>query len=389
MSGHSKWNNIKRKKEKADGAKAKIFTKIGRELAVAVKEGGSADPAANSRLRDAIAKAKAANVPNDNIDRIIKKAAGDGNSDNYENITYEGYGPSGVAVIVETLTDNRNRTAADVRHAFDKFGGNLGTTGCVSFMFNKKGVIVIEKEGLDEDTVMTDALEAGAADFAADEDVFEITTEPDDFSGVREDLEKKGYEFVSADVEMVPDTYTTITDEDTIVKMQKMLDLLEDNDDVQNVWHNWDAPEEEEEEYMSVRLLPKKQQSLLLSPPCEISAGGYNREKSERKGECYATPHRPAGFHPAGDRPAALLGGGDHCPPGRLRPPVRWKNFSHLVLRAQHPHPFELRVRHDAPGGQGAGVLLGGQQLRRQGGERCRHHPHDFRLRRHRRHAPL
>ena len=198
MSGHSKWNNIKRKKEKADGAKAKIFTKIGRELAVAVKEGGSADPAANSRLRDAIAKAKAANVPNDNIDRIIKKAAGDGNNDNYENVTYEGYGPSGVAVIVEALTDNRNRTAADVRHAFDKFGGNLGTTGCVSFMFNKKGVIVIEKEGLDEDTVMSDALEAGASDFAADEDVFEITTEPDDFSGVREDLEKKGYEFVSA-----------------------------------------------------------------------------------------------------------------------------------------------------------------------------------------------
>ena len=226
MSGHSKWNNIKRKKEKADGAKAKIFTKIGRELAVAVKEGGSADPAANSRLRDAIAKAKAANVPNDNIDRIIKKAAGEGNNDNFENVTYEGYGPSGVAVIVEALTDNRNRTAADVR----------------------KGVIVIEKEGLDEDTVMSDALEAGASDFAADEDVFEITTEPDDFSGVREDLEKKGYEFVSADVEMVPDTYTTITDEDTIVKMQKMLDLLEDNDDVQNVWHNWDAPEEEEEE---------------------------------------------------------------------------------------------------------------------------------------------
>ena len=225
MSGHSKWNNIKRKKEKADGAKAKVFTKIGRELAVAVKEGGSADPAANSRLRDAIAKAKAANVPNDNIDRIIKKAAGEGNNDNYENVTYEGYGPNGVAVIVEALTDNRNRTAADVRHAFDKFGGNLGTTGCVSFMFNKKGVIVIEREGLDEDTVMSDALEAGASDFAADED-----------------------EFVSADVEMVPDTYTKIDDEEVIVKMQKMLDLLEDNDDVQDVWHNWDAPEEEEEE---------------------------------------------------------------------------------------------------------------------------------------------
>lgn len=242
MSGHSKWNNIKRKKEKADGAKAKVFTKIGRELAVAVKEGGSGDPAANSRLRDCIAKAKAANVPNDNIDRIIKRAMGDGNADNYENITYEGYGPSGVAVIVETLTDNRNRTAADVRHAFDKYGGNLGTTGCVSFMFKEKGVIVVEREGLDEDTVMADALEAGASDFAADEDVFEISTEPADFSGVREDLEKKGYEFVSAEVEMVPDTYTAITDEETVIKMQKMLDLLEDNDDVQNVWHNWENP---------------------------------------------------------------------------------------------------------------------------------------------------
>lgn len=240
MSGHSKWNNIKRKKEKADGAKAKIFTKIGRELAVAVKEGGSGDPAANSRLRDCIAKAKAANVPNDNIDRIIKRAMGDGNADNYENITYEGYGPCGVAVIVETLTDNRNRTAADVRHAFDKYGGNLGTTGCVSFMFKEKGVIVVEREDLDEDTVMADALEAGASDFAADGDVFEISTEPSDFSGVREDLEKKGYEFVSAEVEMVPDTYTSIADEDTVIKMQKMLDLLEDNDDVQNVWHNWE-----------------------------------------------------------------------------------------------------------------------------------------------------
>lgn len=248
MSGHSKWNNIKRKKEKADGAKAKIFTKIGRELAVAVKEGGSGDPAANSRLRDCIAKAKAANVPNDNIDRIIKRAMGDGNADNYENITYEGYGPCGVAVIVETLTDNRNRTAADVRHAFDKYGGNLGTTGCVSFMFKEKGVIVVEREDLDEDTVMADALEAGASDFAAEGDVFEISTEPSDFSGVREDLEKKGYEFVSAEVEMVPDTYTTIADEDTVIKMQKMLDLLEDNDDVQNVWHNWDAPEDDEEE---------------------------------------------------------------------------------------------------------------------------------------------
>ena len=205
-------------------------------------------PAANSRLRDCIAKAKAANVPNDNIERIIKKAAGEGNANSFEDVTYEGYGPSGVAVIVEALTDNRNRTAADVRHAFDKFGGNLGTTGCVSFMFNKKGVIVVEREGLDEDTVMSDALEAGASDFAADGDVFEISTDPADFSGVREDLESKGYTFVSAEVEMVPDTYTKIEDPEVVIKMQKMLDLLEDNDDVQNVWHNWDEPEEDEEE---------------------------------------------------------------------------------------------------------------------------------------------
>lgn len=247
MSGHSKWNNIKRKKEKTDGAKAKIFTKIGRELAVAVKEGGSADPAANSRLKDCIAKAKANNVPNDNIERIIKKAAGDGDGNSYEECIYEGYGPCGVAVIVETLTDNRNRTAGDVRHAFDKYGGNLGTSGCVGFMFKKKGVLVIEREDQDEDTLMADALEAGAADFSADEDVFEITTEPGDFGGVREDLEAKGYAFVSAEVEMVPDTYAKIDDPDLVVKMQKMLDILEDNDDVQNVWHNWDEPEEDEE----------------------------------------------------------------------------------------------------------------------------------------------
>ena len=248
MSGHSKWNNIKRKKEKTDGARAKIFTKIGRELAVAVKEGGSADPAANSKLKDVIAKAKANNVPNDNIERIIKKAAGEGNSNAYESITYEGYGPAGVAVIVECLTDNRNRTAGDVRHYFDKFGGNLGTTGCVYFMFNEKGVIVLEREGLDEDTVMSDALEAGASDFQADEDVFEIYTEPSDFSGVRDDLEAKGYSFVSAEVEMVPDTYTDLTDPDQIFKMQKLIDALEDNDDVQQVWHNWNEPEEEDED---------------------------------------------------------------------------------------------------------------------------------------------
>ena len=245
MSGHSKWNNIKRKKEKTDGQKAKIFTKIGREIAVAVKEGGSADPNANSKLKDCIAKAKANNVPNDNIERIIKKAAGDGNADNYEALQYEGYGPSGIAVIVETLTDNRNRTAGEMRHYFDKNGGNLGQTGCVSFMFNKKGVLAIEAAGLDEDKVMEDALEAGAADFNADGDVFEITTEPDDFSGVMEDLTAKGYQFVSADVEMVPDVYNTIDDEESRTKMEKLLDMLEDNDDVQNVWHNWERPEED------------------------------------------------------------------------------------------------------------------------------------------------
>ncbi|WP_457942814.1 YebC/PmpR family DNA-binding transcriptional regulator [Caproiciproducens sp. LBM24188] len=247
MSGHSKWNNIKRKKEKTDGAKAKIFTKIGRELAVAVKEGGSGDPNVNSKLKDCIAKAKAANVPNENIERIIKRAAGDGDDTKYENITYEGYGPNGVAVIVETLTDNRNRTAGDVRHYFDKFGGNLGTNGCVSFLFQQKGVIVIEKEGYEEDKVMEDCLEAGASDFQADEDVFEIYTEPDDFSGVLSDLEAKNYEFVSAQVEMVPTTYTTLTDPDSALKMQKLLDALEDNDDVQNVWHNWDNPNADED----------------------------------------------------------------------------------------------------------------------------------------------
>lgn len=245
MSGHSKWNNIKRKKEKTDGQRAKIFTKIGRELAVAVKEGGSADPAANSKLKDAIAKAKANNVPNENIERVIKKAAGEG-GENYEALQYEGYGPSGIAVIVETLTDNRNRTAGDIRHYFDKYGGNLGQSGCVSFMFNQKGVLAIEAEGLDEDTVMEDALEAGALDFATDGDVFEITTEPDDFSAVRDTLEAKGYEFVSAEVEMVPDVYTAITDPELVIKMEKLLDVLDDNDDVQNVWHNWDRPEEDE-----------------------------------------------------------------------------------------------------------------------------------------------
>ena len=240
MSGHSKWNKIKRKKEKTDGAKAKIFTKIGRELAIAVREGGSADPAANSRLKECIAKAKANNVPNDNIDRIIKRAAGEGSAEKLEALQYEGYGPCGVAVIVETLTDNRNRTAADMRHYFDKCGGNLGQTGCVSFLFEKKGVLAIDGEDLNEDQVMEDALEAGASDFLADEDIFEVRTEPDDFTAVMEALEAKGYKFVSADLAQVPSTTTAIADEEMAAKMEKLLDLLEDNDDVQNVWHNWE-----------------------------------------------------------------------------------------------------------------------------------------------------
>ena len=245
MSGHSKWNNIKRKKEKTDGQKAKIFTKMGREISVAVKEGGSADPSVNSKLKDAIAKAKANNVPNDNIDRILKKAASDASGENYEALQYEGYGPNGIAVIVETLTDNRNRTAADLRHYFDKCGGNMGQTGCVSFMFNQKGKLIIESEGLDEDTVMEDALEAGATDFEADEDVFDISTEPEDFSAVRDALEAKGYAFVTAEVQMVPDVLSTLDDPDAIKNMDKLLDMLEDNDDVQDVWHNWDRPDED------------------------------------------------------------------------------------------------------------------------------------------------
>lgn len=245
MAGHSKWANIKHKKEKADAKKGKIFTKIGREIAVAVKEGGP-DPENNSKLKDVIAKAKANNMPNDTITRSIKKAAGDMDGANYEEIVYEGYGPSGVAVIVETMTDNKNRTAGEMRHLFDKYGGNLGTTGCVSFMFNKKGVIIIEKsDDIDEDEVMMEALEAGAEDFSAQEEYFEITTAPDDFSQVREHLESKGFTFVSADVEMVPQTTTSLTDEEDIKKMTKLIDLLEDNDDVQNVYHNWDMPDEE------------------------------------------------------------------------------------------------------------------------------------------------
>ena len=245
MSGHNKWSTIKQKKGKNDAARAKIFTKIGRELAVAVRDGGSADPTVNSKLRDCIAKAKANNVPNDNIERIIKKASGDGDANNYEAITYEGYGPGGIAVIVETLTDNRNRTAGDVRHYFDKFGGNMGTPGCVAFMFSQKGVLVIDREecDFDEDKVMEDALESGASDIETETDIFTVYTEPEDFSQVNEALTALGYEFASAEVEMVPATYTKLDDEDNVTRMQKLLDNLEDNDDVQNVWHNWEIDE--------------------------------------------------------------------------------------------------------------------------------------------------
>ena len=243
MSGHSKWHNIQAKKGKADAARGKVFTKLGRELLIAVKQGGP-DPAGNSKLKDVIAKCKAANMPNDTINNAIKKASGAGNAENYEEVIYEGYGPNGVAVIVEASTDNRNRTAADVRHVFDKAGGNLGTTGCVSYMFNKKGVIVIEKAStdMDEEELMMLALDAGAEDFSSDENCYEITTDPSDFSSVRDALEEAGLEFLEAAVKMIPDTYTEI-DEDAAKKFQKMLDLLEDDDDVQEVYPNAEFPE--------------------------------------------------------------------------------------------------------------------------------------------------
>lgn len=246
MSGHSKWHNIQAKKGKADAKRGKIFTKIGKELAIAIKNGG-ANPDTNSKLRDVIAKAKAANMPNDNIQRAIKKAEGDLNSVNYETIVYEGYGPSGVAVIVETLTDNKNRSAGNVRSAFTKGGGNMGNVGCVSFMFQEKGEIVIEKDGRDEEEMMMMALDAGAEDFNSDEDeVFVITTTPEDFGTVREALEAQGIEFLEASVKMIPDTYTAINEEDA-KKFQKMLDLLDDDDDVQEVYHNAEFPEGWEE----------------------------------------------------------------------------------------------------------------------------------------------
>ena len=242
MSGHSKWHNIQKTKGAADAKRSQAFTKIAREIIVAVKEGGSGDPNNNSRLATVIAKAKAANMPNDNIKRTIDKALGAGSTDNFEKVVYEGYGPSGVAVIVEALTDNRNRTAPEVRHLLDKYGKGLGATGCVSWSFDRKGVIIIDNEDgdLDEEAVMMDALDCGAADFEADGDVFEITTDPDDFNAVTAALEGKGYAFVQAAIEMVPQNYIKLTDEEEIKNMGKMIDLLEDNDDVQNVWHNWE-----------------------------------------------------------------------------------------------------------------------------------------------------
>lgn len=241
MSGHSKFANIKHKKEKNDAAKGKIFTVIGREIAVAVKEGGS-DPANNSKLRDVIAKAKANNMPNDTIERGIKKAAGDLGAVNYENLTYEGYGPSGVAIIVDTLTDNKNRTAANVRSAFTKGGGNVGAQGSVSFMFDRKGQIIIDKEecDMDGDELMMTALDAGAEDFSEEEDSFEVLTDPDSFSQVREALEAAGIPMASADVTMIPQTWVELTDEDDIKKINRILDMLDEDDDVQAVYHNWD-----------------------------------------------------------------------------------------------------------------------------------------------------
>ena len=241
MSGHSKFANIKHKKEKNDSVKGKIFTKLGREIAVAVKEGG-ADPNANSRLKDIIAKAKSNNMPNDTIDRSIKKAAGDANAVNYEAVTYEGYGPNGTAIIVEALTDNKNRTAGNVRNAFTKGNGNVGSIGCVSFMFDKKGQIIIDREECDmkADDLMMLALDAGAEDFAEEEDSFEVLTSPDDFSAVREALEKAGIPMVQADVTMIPQTWVELKDDQDIKMMNRILDLLDEDDDVQEVYHNWD-----------------------------------------------------------------------------------------------------------------------------------------------------
>ncbi len=242
MSGHSKWHNIQKTKGAQDAKRAASFTKIAKEMIVAVKEGGSADPNNNSRLATVITKARAANMPNDNIKRVLEKAAGAGSGENYESITYEGYGPGGVAVLVEAMTDNRNRTAGSVRHHFDKFGGNMGASGCVSWSFDRKGVLVIDNEDEDyeEDTVMMDAMDSGADDFEAEESCFTIYTSPDDFNAVADALTAKGYKFASAQLEMVPQNYQKLDKEEDKTNMEKMLDLFEDDDDVQNVWHNWE-----------------------------------------------------------------------------------------------------------------------------------------------------
>ena len=248
MSGHSKWHNIQAKKGKADAARGAVFTKIGREIAIAVREGG-ANPESNGKLRDIIAKAKANNMPNDNIQRSIKKASGELSNVIYEQITYEGYAPGGVAIIVDCISDNRNRTASDVRHCFAKYGGNMGTTGSVGFMFDEKGVLVVDRQpGSDEDEMMMIALEAGADDVKVDEDAYVIYTAPNSFSVVREELEKQGLTFISAEVDKIPQNTVSVTDPDAVENLRKMLDLLEESDDVQNVYHNADLPEEEDDE---------------------------------------------------------------------------------------------------------------------------------------------
>ncbi len=247
MSGHSKWANIKNKKEKTDSQRGKVFTKIGREIAIAVKEGG-ADPANNSKLRDIISKAKAANMPNDNITRSIKKAAGEGGNVNYEEGTYEGYGPGGMALIVQVVTDNRNRTAAEIRHLFDKYGNGMGNSGCVSWMFDKKGLIVIERTSdIDEDELMMQALDVGAEDFVPQDDCFEIYTAPSDYYAVREALEARGFSFLSAELSMIPSNTVNVTDQETVDKITRLLDMFEDNDDVQEVFHNAILPDDEDE----------------------------------------------------------------------------------------------------------------------------------------------
>ena len=249
MSGHNKWSTIKNKKAKTDAAKGKIFTKIGREIVIAVKAGGSADPAQNSKLKDVIAKAKAANMPNDNIQRSIKKAAGEGENANYKEVTYEGYAPCGVAVIVEVVTDNLNRTASEVRHIFDKCGGSLGATGCVSWKFERKGVIEIDNsKGLDEDELMMLALDAGASDVESEGEVAVIYTDPADFSSVRDQLEAAGCTFLSAERAMIPTTTTALPDEESVEKVTRLLDWLEDYEDTESVYHDAELPEEEDED---------------------------------------------------------------------------------------------------------------------------------------------